>query len=153
MFSDYTWNYNHIPDGQYVTHWGRTTHICVSKMITIGLDNGLSPGRRQAIIFSIRPLGIHFSEILIEINAFPFKKMHLNMPSANWRPCCLGLNVFNPPFLPAEQLPQLPFQALPSQRSCQDCRVWLQLIMAVSALLTTQPCCWSLISGQPEAAN
>ena len=26
------------------------THICVSKLTTIGSDNGLSPGRRQAII-------------------------------------------------------------------------------------------------------
>ena len=33
-----------------LTHWGRVTHICVSKLTTIGSDNGLSPGRRQAII-------------------------------------------------------------------------------------------------------
>ena len=29
------------------THWGRMTHICVSKPTTIGSDNGLSPGRRH----------------------------------------------------------------------------------------------------------
>ena len=34
----------------YLTHWGRVTHICVSKLAIIGSDNGLSPGRRQAII-------------------------------------------------------------------------------------------------------
>ena len=28
------------------------TYICVSKLTTIGADNGLSPGRRQAIIES-----------------------------------------------------------------------------------------------------
>ena len=28
------------------------THICVNKIITIGSDNGLSPGRRQAIIWT-----------------------------------------------------------------------------------------------------
>ena len=28
---------------------GRVTHICVSKLTIIGSDNGLSPGRRQAI--------------------------------------------------------------------------------------------------------
>ena len=28
------------------------THICVSKLIIIGSDNGLSHGRRQAIIWS-----------------------------------------------------------------------------------------------------
>ena len=32
-----------------LTHWGRVTHICVGKLI-LGSDNGLSPGRRQAII-------------------------------------------------------------------------------------------------------
>ena len=31
-------------------HWGRVTHICVSKLTIIGSDNGLSPDRRQAII-------------------------------------------------------------------------------------------------------
>ena len=39
--------------------------------MTIGSDNGLSPGRRQAIIWTnvgillIEPLGTNFSEILI----------------------------------------------------------------------------------------
>ena len=46
-----------------LTHWGRVTHICVSKQTIIGSDNGLSPGRRQAIIWTnagillIRTLG------------------------------------------------------------------------------------------------
>ena len=30
--------------------WGRVTHICVANPIIIGSDNGLSPGRRQAIV-------------------------------------------------------------------------------------------------------
>ena len=34
------------------THWGRATHICVSKLTIIGSDNGLSPDRRQAIIWT-----------------------------------------------------------------------------------------------------
>ena len=33
--------------GGGLTHWGRVTHICVSKLTIIGSDNGLSPGRRQ----------------------------------------------------------------------------------------------------------
>ena len=59
-------------------HWGRVTHIWVSK---IGSDNGLSPERRQAIIWTsvgmllIGPLGTNFSEILIEIYTFSFTKM------------------------------------------------------------------------------
>ena len=80
-------------------HWGRATHICVGKLTIIGSDNGLSPGRRQAIIWTnagillIGPLGTNFNEILIGIQTFSFKKMHLNVSSAKWRPCCLGLNV------------------------------------------------------------
>ena len=75
------------------------THICVGKLTIIGPDNGLSPGRRQAInwtnagILLTGPLGTNFSEILIGIQTFLFKKMHLKMPSAKWRPFCLGLNV------------------------------------------------------------
>ena len=82
-----------------LTHWGRATHICVGKLTIIGSDNGLSPGRRQAIIWTnagillIGPLGTNFSEIVIEIRSFSFKKMHLKMSSGKWRPFCLGLNV------------------------------------------------------------
>ena len=77
------------------------THICVSKLTIIGSANGLSPGRRQAIIWtnagilSIGTLETNFSEILSKIRAFSFKKMHLKMSSAKWRPFCLGLNVLS----------------------------------------------------------
>ena len=80
------------------------THICVSKLAIIGSDNGLSPGRRQAIIetnvgiWLIRLLGINFSEILIGIHTFSFKKIHLKMSSAKWLPFCLGLNVLTKAF-------------------------------------------------------
>ena len=82
-----------------LTHWGRVTHICVDKLNIIGSDNGLSPGRRQAIIWTnvgillIGSLRTHFSEISIGIQTFSLKKMHLKMSSAQWRPFCLGLNV------------------------------------------------------------
>ena len=82
-----------------LTHWGRVTHICVSKLTTISSDNGLSPGRRQAIIWTnagkllIGRLGTNFSDNLIGIQTFSFKKMPLKMSSAKWRPFCLGLNV------------------------------------------------------------
>ena len=36
-----------------LTHWGRVTHICIGKLTSIASDNGLSPGRRQAIIWNI----------------------------------------------------------------------------------------------------
>ena len=57
-------------------HWGRVTHICVSKLTIIGSDNGLSPEQRQAIIWTnagmllIGALGTNFSEISIEIHQF-----------------------------------------------------------------------------------
>ena len=82
-----------------LTHWGRVTHICVSNLTIIGSDNGLSPGRRQAIIWTnagillIGPLGTIVSEIWTEIYSFLFKKMHLKMSSGKWLPFCLGLNV------------------------------------------------------------
>ena len=81
-----------------LTHWGRATHICVGKLTIIGSDNGLSPGRRQAIIWTnagillIGPLGTNLSEILIGIQTFSFRKMHLKISSEKWRPFCLGLN-------------------------------------------------------------
>ena len=65
-----------------ITHWGRVMYICITKPNTICLDNGLSPGRHQAIIltnagiFLIGPLGTNFNEILLEIYPFSFKKIH-----------------------------------------------------------------------------
>ena len=82
-----------------LTHWGRMTHICVSNLTTIGSDNGLSPGRPQAIIWTnagillMGSLWTNFSEILIEIPTFSFKKMRLKVSSAKSRSFCLGLNV------------------------------------------------------------
>ena len=56
-----------------LTHWGRVTYICVGNLTIIGSENGLSPARRQAIIWTnagillIGPLGTNFNEIIIEI--------------------------------------------------------------------------------------
>ena len=77
------------------------THISVSKLTIVGSDNGLSPGQCQAIIWTnagilfIRILGSNFSEILIEIHIFSFKKMHLKMLSGKCRPFYLSLNVLS----------------------------------------------------------
>ena len=49
----------------YLTHWGRVTHICVSKLIIIG-----------------------FSEILNVIETFSFKKIHLKLSSGKWQLFC-----------------------------------------------------------------
>ena len=85
----------------HLNHWGRVTHICVGKLTIISSDNGLSPGRRQAIIWIntgillIGRLGANFSEIYIEILTFSFKKVRLKMSSTKCRPFCLGFNVLS----------------------------------------------------------
>ena len=59
---------------------GRVTHICVGYLTIIGSDNGLSPCRRQAIIWTnagislIGPLGTNFNDILTKIHTFSWKK-------------------------------------------------------------------------------
>ena len=82
-----------------LTHWGRVTHICLGNLTIIGPDNGLSPGRWQAIIWTnagimlIGTSGTNFSEMLIKIQTFSLKKIHLKMLSVK---CCsfrLDLNV------------------------------------------------------------
>ena len=90
--------YQKYPHRSWLTHWGRVTHG-VSELTIIGSDNGLSPGRCRSIMWNnaglllIELLGTNFIEISIGIETFSFKKMHLNMSSAKWRPFCLGLNV------------------------------------------------------------
>ena len=86
--------------GHCLTHWGQAKHICVGNLTIIVSDNGLSPDRRQAIIWTnatillIWSLGTNLSEILIGIQTFSFKKIHLKMSSVKWPLFCLGLNVF-----------------------------------------------------------
>ena len=85
-----------------LTHFGWVTYICVGKLTILASDNSLSPGRRQAIIWTNAgillngPSGTTFSEILIRIQTFSFKKMYLKMSSTKRRLFCLGLNVLTP---------------------------------------------------------
>ena len=78
-----------------LNHQGRVMHICVGKSTNIGSNNGMLPGRRQAIIWTnagillIGPLETNFSEILIKIFTFSFKKMYLKMSSGWWQKFCL----------------------------------------------------------------
>ena len=85
-----------------LTHWGRVTHICVSELTIIGSDNGLSPGRRQAIIWTndgillIRPLRTNFSNfffrnsnIFIQQNAL--ENVVCEMASILSRPQCVKI--------------------------------------------------------------
>ena len=79
---------------------GSISSLRPNDLTIFGSDNGFSHDRCQAIIWTnagilfIGPLGINFIEILIEIQTFSFKKMHLKMSSGKWWSSCLGLNVF-----------------------------------------------------------
>ena len=78
----------HMPQGINLTHCGLETHICISKLTIIGSDNGLAPGRRQAIIWTnagilyIGKLGTNVIEMLSEVHTFSFKEIHFKMSSA-----------------------------------------------------------------------
>ena len=87
-----SWTY-----GCHLTQWGRTTHICVSKLTIIISENGLSPGRRQVIIWAnngillIRTWGTNFSDILnrnsyIFIQDNSFENVVWNMAAICSRP-------------------------------------------------------------------
>ena len=71
-------NVMNVQETNPLTHWGRVKHICVIRLTITGSDNGLSPGRRQAIIWTnagillIGSLGTNFGENLIEILTFSF---------------------------------------------------------------------------------
>ena len=72
---------------QYINSLRPSDTTCFSNIISIGSNNGLAPGQRQAIIWTnagvllIGPLGTNFSEILIKTHVFSFKKMHLKLSS------------------------------------------------------------------------
>ena len=76
-------------------------YVCISKLTIIGSDNGLLPGRHQAIIWtsagilSIGPLWTNFSEMSIKIQTFSLKKLCLKMSSVMCCQFCLSLNVLN----------------------------------------------------------
>ena len=92
--------------------------------------------RRQTIIWTndgillIGPLGTNFSEILTGIQAFSFKKMHMKMSSAKWRPFCLGLNVLNMHTYSDLALSHA-FHPAFSRRSCAPFLIQLQPIMCI----------------------
>ena len=91
--------------GIVLTHWGRVTHICIGKLNIIASDNGLSPRRRQAIIWTNAGIlliktfrnklqwnCIQKSNIFIQGNAF--ENVVCEMAAI-----CLGLNVLTAPVM------------------------------------------------------
>ena len=74
------------PSDAYVCQYSKLTIICS--------DN--------AGILLIWNLRAKFSETLGEIHTFSFKKMHLNMTSAKWRPFSLGHSVLKSTILSSQ---------------------------------------------------
>ena len=78
-----------------LTHWGRVTYKCVSK-----LDHHLFRWWLNFIIWnnarllSVGPLGTNLSEIGLKIQTFSYKEISSKMSTAKWWPFYLGLNVF-----------------------------------------------------------
>ena len=150
--------------GLLLTHWGRVTHICVSKLTIIGSDNGLSPDRRQTIIWTnaglllIAPLGTNFGAILIGILAFSFKKMRLKVSSAKRRPFCFGLNVLRESPVTSVQGPlvgsidvffyQLE-QVFERLQSDEGEMIWILSLVSSNFVFVTSSSllCWKAISG------
>ena len=84
-------------------HWGRVTHICISKLNHHGSGNGLSPDRRQTIIWTNDGLLLNgpLGKITVE---FELRSIYFHPKHRVWifrlgksRPFCLSLNVLISP--------------------------------------------------------
>ena len=93
------------PKRKSLTHWDRVTHICVCKLTIFGSDNGMSPGRRQAIIWTnarvllIGPweqtlMKFFYRNLHIFIQENPFQNMVWNVASILSRPQCVYIYYF-----------------------------------------------------------
>ena len=86
-----------------VLYWGWMTHVCVNKLTIIGSDIGLSPSRRQNIIWTddivIRNLGPNFSEFLSKIHSTfihenAFENVACELAASLSRPQCVNRSGF-----------------------------------------------------------
>ena len=101
-------------------------HICVSKLSIIGSDDGLWPGRRQAIYWTnaelllIRTLGTNVNDILGEIKTFSLKKMYLK--NIVWEIVANFLNVLSSKYYSLKYTPkELAIPCLNSDMSVKKC--------------------------------
>ena len=76
-----------------LTHWGRVTHMRVSKLTIIGSDNGLSDPKLEYCWFE--PWEQTSVKSLSKFMYFHSRKCICKMLSGKWRPSCFGLNVLN----------------------------------------------------------
>ena len=134
--------------------------IFVTNLTIIGSDNGLSPGQRQAIIWTnagmllIWTLRTNFTQILITIHTFSFKKMHLKMTSGKCRPGCrpfyLSLNVIVAVTIAAKWHPLLIVQyiLLHSKNQVHQMYCWQQC-----KLKTCLYFCWDKLHNLKISSN
>ena len=80
-----------------LTHWCWMTHICISKIIIIGSDNGLSPSHYLNQCWNIVNWNIgNKLQWNCNRNQYIFiPEMHLKMSFVKWLPTYLSLNVLN----------------------------------------------------------
>ena len=88
------------PQNPPAVWWLSDAYICVSKLSIIVSDNGLSPGRCQAIIWSSAGILVNWTtgnKLQRNINQnssiFIHDENAFEMLYGKWRPFCLGLNV------------------------------------------------------------
>ena len=101
--------YTIVINRECISHWGRVTHICVSKLTITGWDNGLAPTREQKIIWTndgillICSFGTKFNDILIKIHIFWLKNAFgyvvLEMSAILSRPQCDIPQAYSQPFV------------------------------------------------------
>ena len=75
----YTKTALNVKQSMWLTHWGRVPHICVNKLTMIVSDNCLSPGRRQAVMWSNPGIffnGTNLRDISIKIHIFFHSRLH-----------------------------------------------------------------------------
>ena len=76
------------PATDSLTHWGRMTHICVSKLTIIGSDNWY---RLAGVKRLSEPMLGYYQldrskQTSVNSCIFQFRKLHLQLSSGNWRP-------------------------------------------------------------------
>ena len=81
-----------IPSDVYMRWQNRPSLVQIMACCLFGAEPLSEP---MVAFCQVGPLGTNFSEILIRIQAFSFKKIRSKMSSAKWHPFCLGPNVLS----------------------------------------------------------
>ena len=72
---------------RWLNYWGRVTHICVSKLSTIGWRQAIIWSNAEILLF--RTFGTNFSEIYSKFHTLHSRKCIWKCRLPKWRPLCL----------------------------------------------------------------